>query len=118
MSSKKVDWGPVQVGLKTEDEALLSSGVRYRCACGAESDWQRDARLPPLWSVAFVMVAATATAVAQTRPRFVCPGCVVLPSWRQQAPSGEATAPVESEESKLEQLRREASTARRKKRKR
>lgn len=35
---------------------LLASGVKHRCACGTESTYQREAKLPPFWSLDWYVI--------------------------------------------------------------
>ncbi len=86
---------------------LGQSGVRYRCACGVESEYQREAKLPDGWSLAFVVIDG------RTWPRHLCGACAPLPAWRQQP-----TSKDESERVKLDRLRAEASGTKRRRKKR
>lgn len=57
----------------TEEEferLLEASGVQYRCACGAVAPWQREAKLPPQWSLGWV------TRHGRSYARYACPDCV------------------------------------------
>lgn len=94
----------------TRDERLRQSGVRYRCACGAESEYQREAKLPPQWTMEFTVIED------RSWPVFRCPACAVLPAWRgaQKSDDVEAT----QNETRLEELRAQASKGRRGRKKR
>lgn len=49
---------------------LESSGVKVRCGtCGTESDWQRELRLPPRWSMTWVVVDE------RSWPKYECEDC-------------------------------------------
>ncbi len=82
----------------TIDERLRASGVKYRCACGEESEYQREAKLPDGWSIRFVMHDE------RSWLQYICAKCVVLPAWR------ESDKPADATEARLEQLRNEAAT--------
>lgn len=50
-------------------DPLLQSGVKYRCACGAESTYQREAKLPPFWSLDWKVIDG------RSWPIFRCAQC-------------------------------------------
>lgn len=88
------------------NDRLGQSSVRYRCACGEESEYQQEAKLPLGWSVRFVTIEQ------RTWPRYTCQKCTALPSWRVPVAS------TAGDDARLDQLRSEAKTTRRKKAKR
>ena len=72
------------------DEVFLQSGVKYRCACGSESGFAREAKLPPMWSVRWVVFDG------RSWPLYRCDRCVgageehhteaqTLEEWREKA---------------------------------
>ncbi len=88
------------------DPRLAQSGVKYRCYCGAESDYQREAKLPFMWSIAFVQAGGL------HRVLYTCPACTEARPWQSKKQGQVAAAPapiVDETEAKLEALRSEAS---------
>lgn len=52
------------------DERLATSGVKVRCGtCGCESEWQRELKLPPQWSLSWVVVEGRSWA------KYECEAC-------------------------------------------
>ena len=87
------------------DPRLAQSGAKYRCYCGVESDYQREAKLPFMWSMAFVKVGDL------HRVLYTCPRCTEERPWQPKKEQvAAAPAPVvDQTEAKLEALRNEAS---------
>lgn len=86
------------------EEKLGASGVLYRCACGAESEYQREAKLPPFWTLSYPTVGD------RSYMRFACPACAT------RAP--QEVQKEDNAEKRLAELRAKAGTTRRKTRKR
>jgi len=80
------------------EAVLLQSGVKFRCACGKESNYQRVNKLPYEWDLRFVLLDGKSVAL------YLCPDCVT------------AGRRHETKEQTIEELRAKLTRGRSKKR--